>query len=83
VAVSSNSHERKIAKTAILVERPIQDSHPHKRCGIQNIEESEVEYNGDTPGPTRTLSGCRSRRVHLKRERRVDAQSMEFRGVSW
>jgi hypothetical protein len=36
VALSSNLHERKIAKTTILVGRPIQDSHPHKRCGIQN-----------------------------------------------
>jgi hypothetical protein len=71
LALSSNPHERKIAKTAILVGRPIHDSHPHKRYGIQNPEESEVEDDGDTPVPTRTLSGCRSRRVHLRRERRV------------
>jgi hypothetical protein len=71
VALSSNPHERKVAKTAILLERPIQDNNPHKRCGIQNPEESKVEDDGGTPGPTRNLSGCRSKRVHLRSERRV------------
>jgi hypothetical protein len=69
VGLSPNPHEREIAKTSILMGRPTQDSHPHKRRGIQNPEEFEVEDDDGTPGSARILSGCHSRRVHLRRER--------------
>jgi hypothetical protein len=69
VALLPNPHEREIAKTSILLGRPIQDSHPHKRCGIQNPEEFEVEDDGGTSGSARILSGCCLRRAQLRRER--------------